>query len=329
MKLRTIFTLISTILLLTGTISAGWFSGWKPLKDPTKPLREAAKDTKKTTEGWKPLKKPLDPAKKAAENAKRELGKATGGLSDVGFVPLEVAEGWFDGWKPFRKPLTPAENAIEDVSKTAQGAADWVKFFATVMLTNRHWPDGFPKQVVTPIANPSCEIGVSLGAINDALKLYKDEKFPLESGDDHVVIGDVTLGYDTNRKVYLINVSGGKVRYDFIFSNSLHVRSIDIEAIPQPRTTNGKLFVDFLARCTRFDVEDCPGEVDRLVAHLLNKGFAKSGGVIASVDVTKALSTPVELGTLSKTKATATVKEVVAFLEGRMLKVQADVTIAK
>jgi hypothetical protein len=111
--------------------------------------------------------------------------------------------------------------------------------------------------------------------------------------------------------------------------NSFHIRSADIELVPRVRRQGTSVQLDILARCTRFDIEDCPGELDRVIAHVFNEALADRGGRIASLDVTDALDAEISLQTVSDRKAVPEITGLATFFDETGIRLQAEVTFAK
>lgn len=144
-----------------------------------------------------------------------------------------------------------------------------------------------------------------------------------------MLLGPSTIELDPDRGVWKLNTRDGKLRYNFMRRNSFHIRSANIELIPLVRREGESVHVDIVARCTRFDIADCPGELDRVIAHVFNEALAGRGGRIASIDVTDAFDLEIDLQTLSGRNAVPQIGDFATFLDERGIRLQAEITFAK
>jgi hypothetical protein len=209
------------------------------------------------------------------------------------------------------------------------GTEKWAVLFLQTMIWNRHWPDGFPKQSVKPLTDPSVELSIQRSTINAVAGLYTGEVIPF-SGKDHIKVGDVTLKLDASRNVYVMNMQGGKLVYRFLRENSFHIKSATFELAPAIGPKKDQLMLAIAARCVYLDVVDCPGEIDRFVAHAITEGLgSNNNGIIASVDLSKALAQPISLRVSSNSVGVPRVKQATVFVRGDAIVAQATFDTVK
>jgi hypothetical protein len=229
-----------------------------------------------------------------------------------------------------------AEGRIErlklDIKAAVKEVPQWITLLAQALIIDRKFPDPYGVQTPSRLPGPSVELHVSETMINSIIAEWLSERFPLEN-KGFVEISDASFELD-RRNVIVLHINRGRINYKLGISHTPHIKGGTLELVPviwkdtkNPKKTE-RIALAFRARCTALDIESCPGEIDRVLAHVVTKFFDTEYGVGAT-DLTKTLSKPIEMGVLSNNQLIPNPKEVRAYIAENHLTIQADLEFGK
>ena len=196
-------------------------------------------------------------------------------------------------------------------------------------------PDGFSPQPKNAIPNPDVQAALNSSLLNNLLAQFISEQIPLDKDDpnngNYFYFDEASLSTDASRRVLILKISRGRLKFKFVTRNTLKVNGATMEFLPKIRKSDDKLFLDLHARMVYLDVDDVLPMVERGIAHGLNDHMKNKDGAngFMSIDLSEKFTKSIKMPTTDQDTINVLLTKAAVFVEGRTVIYQSQLSASK
>ena len=246
-----------------------------------------------------------------------------------------------DAIDDIRKPVEKADEKIstawnewreEKVDQIGDYIAAAYKYLKAGHKGN---PDGFPPQEKNSISNPDVQTTLNKNLLSNLLAQFVSEQIPLDKDNpnngDYFYFDDANLSTDTARRVLILKISRGRLKFKFVTRNTLKINGATMEFLPKIRKTDDKLFLDLHARIVHLDIDDVLPMVERGIAHGLNDHMKNKDGAngFMSIDLSEKFTQSIKIPTTDQDTIEVLLSKATIFVEGDRVIYQSKLSASK
>jgi len=237
-----------------------------------------------------------------------------------------------------RKPVKKVDDKISDVwnewrEDNIDPIGDYIAIAYKYLKAGKKGPpDGFSVQSKNFIQHPDIQVTLNNELLNKLFDQFLGEQIPLDKDEpnngDYFYFDEIGITNDATRRVIVMKISRGRLKFKFVTRNTLKVKSATMEFLPKIRKLNGKLYLDLIARLTHLNIDNLLPIVERGIAHGINDHF-KSKDAFFNIDLTGTFGKSITMPTVDKDIIELCLSESSVFIEGNSIIYQAKLSSRK